>query len=229
MSDPHKYIVNLTYEVVDEESAQEGEAKEHGFEEENKKYDSLRDLIDAYDNYSWLEWSSSHVSGKGEWINSEEDQDYRTGESKTYGLHIKRSDNKPLSRREIDAISNGLGVKHYTNIGRKACVSEKLVYMSNNLNRLAAKFSPEEEQKREELVTKIADLLHKETLELGKKLSKMPKRNLEAFLEEEIFTSPDELNGLMSEADIERAVIKSAGIDKALLSKVRSEIHKILG
>jgi len=120
-------------------------------------------------------------------------------------------------------------LKHYTNVGRKACISQNVAHMSNVLSRLAAKFSPEEEQKREELVTKIADLLHKETVSLGQKLSKIPKGNLETFLIEEVFTSPDELDGLMSEEDIERAVIKSAGIDKKLLSEVRSKILKIIG
>lgn len=117
---PHRYIVNKKYEVVTEESAQQGDAADRGFEFEDETYDSLRDLIQANSNENWLEWSSSHVSGSPyEWLVSEAEQDPRTGEYKSYGLHIKRSDGKPLSRREMDAISQGLGVRKHPYIGTR--------------------------------------------------------------------------------------------------------------
>lgn len=113
---PHHYMVSKTYEVVTDESAEQGDFADHGFEFESKKYDSLRDLIEDNRNESWIEWSSSHVRGD-EWLISEADQDQHTGEYRSYGLHIKRSDGKPLSRREVDAISQGLGVNKHPYIG----------------------------------------------------------------------------------------------------------------
>jgi len=108
--DPHFYIVNKTFEVVSEESAEAGEAEETGFEFENERYDSLRDLIHDNRHESWVEWSSSHPTGR-DWLISEPEQDYNTGDYTSYGLHIKRSDKKALSRREIRAISSAYGVR----------------------------------------------------------------------------------------------------------------------
>jgi len=117
---PHHYIVNKTYEIVTPESAEEGEAEERGFDYEDRRYDTLRDLLEDHDNReSWVEWSSSHVSGSGEWLNSEGEQDYKTGSYTNHGLHIKRSDGKPLSKREVDAISKAFGVRGYTYVGSR--------------------------------------------------------------------------------------------------------------
>lgn len=115
---PHYYIVNKTYEVVTPESAEEGDAAERGFDYEGKKYDSLKDLVTDWANReNWVEWSSSHVSGEHEWLTSEGEQDPRTGGYTSHGLHIKRSDDKPLSKREVDTISKSFGVKRYTYVG----------------------------------------------------------------------------------------------------------------
>jgi hypothetical protein len=117
---PHHYIVSKTYEVVTPESEEEGDADDRGFEYENEKYDTLRDLVsDSANRENWVEWSSTHLSGDHEWLTSEGEKDIQTGEYTSYGLHIKRSDGKPLSKREVDTISKAFRVTGYKYIGSR--------------------------------------------------------------------------------------------------------------
>jgi len=107
------YYYKMTYEIVTEESAAEGDFEETGWEEERSDdYQSLHELLeDVSHKANWLEWSSSHPTGN-DWITSEADQDYRTGAYTSYGLFIKRNDGQPLSRREIVYISDELGLSY---------------------------------------------------------------------------------------------------------------------
>jgi hypothetical protein len=106
------YVYKMTYEVWDEESSEIGETDNKGWEEEGSSpYDTLHELIRAIDNHSWLEWSSSHPDGKRDWLISEDDQDYRTGDRTIYNLWIEREDKLPLSREEIAYINHSLHVR----------------------------------------------------------------------------------------------------------------------
>jgi len=108
---PGTYVMSMTYEIVDEESAAMGDAKERGWEYEDEEYDSLEELLDdVQDKASWVEWSSSHPR-PGDWIRSEAEQDYSTGEWTTYDLFIKKPKREPLTREEMKYISKYLGLR----------------------------------------------------------------------------------------------------------------------
>jgi len=108
------YWFKMTFGIITEESAQEGDYAEQGWEvKKSSPSMSLEELLEgesAINNRSWLEWSSSHPQA-GDWITSQEEQDYRTGETTTYDLFIERGDRKPLSKEEMQYISRTLGVR----------------------------------------------------------------------------------------------------------------------
>lgn len=66
-------------------------------------YPSMGEVIAAVGNNSWLEWSSSHP-GDHDWLITEDEQDYRTGETTRYELFVKRNDGKPKTKNEIDQL-----------------------------------------------------------------------------------------------------------------------------
>lgn len=108
------YFYKMSYQVVTEESAAEGDFAESGWEEErSKNYRSLKELLhDVSGKANWTEWSSTNPSGT-DWITSEPEQDYRTGNYTSYDLFIKRNDGQPLSARDISYITDELGLHRF--------------------------------------------------------------------------------------------------------------------
>lgn len=106
------YHYKMTYGVVTEESAQEGDYEDQGWVEEGSDaYESLDDVLEASDlQHNWLEWSSSQP-GPHDWLISEGEQDMYSGEDTTYDLWIYRGDGQPLSKEEMAYISKALGVR----------------------------------------------------------------------------------------------------------------------
>jgi hypothetical protein len=100
------YNVSMTYEIYQspEEDDDEPADPERGFEFKDRNYEYLEDALDSNSNRNWLEWSSSHPSS-GDWITSEDSENYRTGERTQYSLFIKRGDKNPLTKLEIDYIT----------------------------------------------------------------------------------------------------------------------------
>jgi len=75
-------------------------------------YTSMGAVIDAVKDNSWLEWSSSRPSD-GDWLTTEDEQDYRTGETTRYELFVKRNDGKPKTQNEIDQLDTlRMGSRH---------------------------------------------------------------------------------------------------------------------
>ena len=111
---PGQYLLSITYEIVTEESAAEGDVAERGFEEENLTYGSLDELADDLTHgnhaHSWLEWSGSPAQG-GDWIVGEANQDYRTGEWISYSAHMSHADGSPLSNEETKFVGEKIGLK----------------------------------------------------------------------------------------------------------------------
>ena len=97
------YNVSMTYQVVSPESAEAGDFEDSGFEIEDEHYDYLHEIVSdsPIRNHSWVEWSSSPPDGKNDWIVSEGEPDYSSGNDTSYGLHIKRKDRRPLSKEEM--------------------------------------------------------------------------------------------------------------------------------
>lgn len=83
-------LVNITYEIVTEESAENGEAEESGFLAENSEY-TFRELVDAL-REKFTNASCWPVSANvNTWFASEPDTDFRTGEVQTESIHYSRA------------------------------------------------------------------------------------------------------------------------------------------
>lgn len=111
---PGKYYMSRTYNIVTEESAEEGDYAETGWDLEDVEYDSLDGLLDdAEYDHSWVSWSSSHP-GPHDWVISQEEVDFSSGDSTTYNLFIEKtpgpSRGPGLTIDEIKYISNRLGI-----------------------------------------------------------------------------------------------------------------------
>lgn len=78
------YTVSKTYDIVTPESAQDGDVAESGFEFENEPM-SLREVIEEVDGIGADVGGSDGFSFYG--VDAQED--YRTGESTTYAVHVK--------------------------------------------------------------------------------------------------------------------------------------------
>lgn len=90
---PKKVIyVNVTYEIVTEESAANGEAEESGFEAHDKEY-SFRELVELFQNCASA--SSSSDYDMRTWVISHDDQDMVTGDVTTRSYHFgNKNDDK---------------------------------------------------------------------------------------------------------------------------------------
>ena len=87
------FIVSQCYEIVTEESAEQGDADERGFEFQDEEYD-LRSLIRHIQNEGFCWTSNSDGTG---WLETEPGQDVYTGAYESKSLHIKTS-NRNLKR-----------------------------------------------------------------------------------------------------------------------------------
>lgn len=104
------YVYRMTYGVVTEESAQDGDYADQGWEiEGSETFQSLRDLLRDVPGHSWLEWSS-YPPSPGSWITSEGEQDMHSGDSTNYDLFIEHADGSELSKREMAYVHKQLGL-----------------------------------------------------------------------------------------------------------------------
>lgn len=112
INNPTEYIYKITYEVITQESAAEGDAAERGWEvEQSDIYDDLEDLVRSVANkHTWIEWSSIPAQS-GDWINSEVDTDMHTGNDTSYSLFIEHADGTPLNDEEIKFVSKALRIR----------------------------------------------------------------------------------------------------------------------
>jgi hypothetical protein len=91
---PVNYTMSVTYEIITPESAEDGEAAEQGFEEEDTPYDSLADMIDRLlsENLSVIfnsDGGRRESADKNTWYTTESSQDYQTGEWESKSFHPK--------------------------------------------------------------------------------------------------------------------------------------------
>jgi len=107
------YYFKMTYETWDEEAIEAGDTDDRGWLiRKSEKFDTLEELLDDSDvSYkSWIEWSSSHPNPAHDWLISEDEQDYSSGERTQYSLWIERGDRAKLSREEMEFINKQLRV-----------------------------------------------------------------------------------------------------------------------
>lgn len=104
------YVVNVTFEVVTEESAMFGDAAERGFYDEDVVFQSLRDVAARYATLAfWCGWSSS-APGPWDWVCSEPELDFYTGAQTSYALHVRKADGAPLGAQEIEYLTRRLAL-----------------------------------------------------------------------------------------------------------------------
>ena len=102
--------LSVTYEIVTDESAEEGEAQETGFDIENEVYDlsdedEVTGLIRVCEDFEGGELSSSrHSLSDSDWITQYEERDYVNGWFKNRSLHLK-SDVKGLVVKILGALA----------------------------------------------------------------------------------------------------------------------------
>lgn len=84
-------LINKTYSVVTEESAEYGDYAEQGFEFENSPYEfrELVRLLRDYSESSVYPLTDADIN-ETVWFTSEPDIDFRTGEETTYSVHFSR-------------------------------------------------------------------------------------------------------------------------------------------
>lgn len=75
-------IINKTYEIITEESAEQGEVEEHGYVYQDVEI-SFRDLVDMLREFPL----GSSWPGIPRWASSEQEQDYVTGEWYSESIH----------------------------------------------------------------------------------------------------------------------------------------------
>jgi len=80
-----KITIGITYQIVSPESCENGDFEETGFEVETRPYiqGDIRQFKNRYGGFYSLENSGSN------WWQSYDDQDYRSGNSTSYSIHIK--------------------------------------------------------------------------------------------------------------------------------------------
>lgn len=107
------YTYKMTYEVWDEEALEIGETDNKGWQEEGSEaFDTLEEVCRHLSHdATWLSWSSSSPDGKRDWLISQSEEDFRTGERTQYNAWIEREDRQPLSRDEIKFINRELRVR----------------------------------------------------------------------------------------------------------------------
>ena len=85
-------------------------------EEEIDSFEELMEFIDREVKTlaSWIEWSSSHPSVNGsrhsDWVTSEMDMDYRTGDNVQYTFHINPDRGVELTKDQLGLISSTLRI-----------------------------------------------------------------------------------------------------------------------
>lgn len=101
--------IRISYEVITEESARNGDVAERGWEDEEGEAISLDDGVDeaiAFLEDAGAVHPSSSAFHPGVWYSTEGEQDYNTGETTIYSYHLVDFDND--AQEEIyEAITDG--------------------------------------------------------------------------------------------------------------------------
>jgi hypothetical protein len=83
-------LVDITYEVVTEESAECGEADETGFELQDDPC-TFRELVELLRGHREPSSWPMREAGPRDWFTSDMEQDYRTGEHRRTSVHLSRA------------------------------------------------------------------------------------------------------------------------------------------
>ena len=91
-------LISKTYEIITEDSAEDGATEEAGFYFEDEPM-TFRELIGEIHRGGYCYTSSYPCYGRaGDWLTTETDIDYQTGERTSYSLHFSHNNNPRLER-----------------------------------------------------------------------------------------------------------------------------------
>ena len=81
-------LINRCFEIVTEESAENGEAAESGFlsQDEPCSFRELVELLRGGDPSSW-----PRAGATSDWVTQDRGQDYLTGDHETHSIHYSRA------------------------------------------------------------------------------------------------------------------------------------------
>lgn len=105
------YEVSMTYEVWSHEDVEHGDTDDRGWEFEDEHEETLEDVSHTLSNQSWLEWSTSGHPGKRDWIISQAEEDFRTGDRTINHALVTRKDGQPLSKAEVAYLNKKLYIR----------------------------------------------------------------------------------------------------------------------
>lgn len=95
------FLINVTREIITEESAENGEAAEQWMDIENGEWE-FRELVR---DIKYLQASQSPITNpETVWFTSYGEMDYRSGEYENYSLHYSRDNPKHNLKHWIRAI-----------------------------------------------------------------------------------------------------------------------------
>ena len=109
-------LIDKIYEVVTEESAENGEIEESGFSAQNEPV-SFRELVDMLKG-EFIHASQSPVSRSTHvWFTSESEQDYMTGQYRSESIHFSRENPSRKAKYWIKAMQcAGLKFANHCNL-----------------------------------------------------------------------------------------------------------------
>jgi len=91
-------LISRTYETWTPDDIEAGETNNQGFEFTDEPV-TFRELVDMIGREGFFYPSCSHATGSTfEWLNTEPDIDYRTGEQTSFALHYSDK-NKPAAAK----------------------------------------------------------------------------------------------------------------------------------
>lgn len=100
------FLVSKTFEVVTEESAEQGDIADHGFVYEDEVL-TLKELIYELRSCSYL---SSSVVDRFTWASTEPELNYRSGESRQTSIHIHLANGKPPTAWQLKRLYKVAGL-----------------------------------------------------------------------------------------------------------------------
>lgn len=106
LSDKPMFLVNKTYEIITQESAEDSDVEDSGFEFKDEPM-SPEELKYELSQENYLEWSNSDKTGWLSTVTPVEDRDYfEKGIEKYYSLHFKKLDGSPLEKKDYAFIDS---------------------------------------------------------------------------------------------------------------------------
>ena len=107
-----KICAGMTWEIITQESAEQGDVAYQGWEFERQEYPSVRAIVEDPDiQYkSWGGWACSPAQ-PDDWIVGEGDVDMYTGEETRYDLFVRHCDGAPLTHGETWFLHKKLGLR----------------------------------------------------------------------------------------------------------------------